>query len=162
MIHSESVNLMVSFFLIVGITLPFAYRKINLKNRPMTLDFQDFIKQNQLNISLAEKWKNHQIAFDPNKNKLLYYRFGNYPEQTLIDLNKVKNISIQEHTHTSGKGIAKHEVIDYLAVKFQFFDSNHPAKMLEIYDEKSSPTLTSERTIATKWLSVLKNQIKSN
>ena len=161
MIHSESVNLMVSFFLVVGITLPFAFSKFNIFNQTTAPDFQDYIKQNHLNINKVEKWKNHQIGFDSIQNKLLYQRFGNFPELSLIDLNEVKNISIHEHTHMSGNGIAKHEVVDYLGVKLQFYDLNHPAKMLEFYDEKLSPSLTSERMIATKWLRVLQEKIKS-
>ncbi|WP_296697894.1 hypothetical protein [Algoriphagus sp.] len=161
MIHSESVNLMVSFFLVVGIALPFAFNKFNLFNHSSTPNFQDYIERNHLKITKIEKWKNHQIGFDSVQNKLLYQRLGNYPELSLIDLNEIKKISIHEHRHVSGNGISKYEVTDYLGVKLQYYDLNHPAKMLEFYDEKLSPSMTSERSIATKWLSVLQEQIKN-
>lgn len=162
MIHSESVSLMVSFFLIVGITLPFAYSKFSLNHRKMASSFNDFIFQNHMKPTVIEKWKNHQLGFDSEQNKLLYFRNGHYPIQTVIDLKEIKDISIHEHSHSSGKGKYKHEVMDYLGVKLQYLDETHPPKMLEIYDGKLFPKISSERIIAKKWLNLLQNQIKSN
>lgn len=161
MVHSESVNLMVSFFLVAGITIPFAYTKLDFKNPFFAKTFQDFIHQNHLHPSITEKWKNHQLGYDQEQNKLLYYRNGHYPLHTIIDLNQVKNISLHEHSHFKKMGKSKHEVVDYVGVKIQFMDSKLPAKMLEIYDEKLVPALTAERSIATKWLSILQNRINS-
>lgn len=159
MIHSESVNLMVSFFLVVGLAIPFAYTKFNFQNLPKTANFQDFITQNNFKLSKVEKWKNHQMGFDSENNKLIYFRNGNYPLQTIIDLKEVKNISIHEHSHSIGTGRSKHEVIDYLGVKLQFLDTNHPAKMLEIYDQKLFPSMTAEKAIAKKWIGILQDRI---
>ena len=111
---------------------------------------------------MVEKWKNHQLAFDENQNKLLYFRQGNYPQQTVINLKEIKDISIQEYTHSAGTGKYKHDVMDYLGVKLQFIDESHPPKMLEIYDGKLFPSISSERSIAKKWLEILKRQIKMN
>ncbi|MBN3582267.1 hypothetical protein JYB64_07690 [Algoriphagus aestuarii] len=159
MIHSESVNLMVSFFLLVGLAIPFAYTKFNFQNLPKNTDFQDFISQNNFKLTKVEKWKNHQLGIDAEKNKLVYFRNGNYPVQTIIDLKEVKNISIDEHCHSTGSGRLKHEIIDYLGVKVQFTDANHPAKMLEIYDQKLFPSMTAEKAIAKKWIGILQERI---
>lgn len=163
MVHSEPVNLMVSFFLTVGIILPFAYTsyKAKIKN-PLASNFQEFTELHHLHPTMIEKWKNHQLAFDADQNKLLYFRQGNYPQQSVINLKEVKNISIQEYTHTSGTGKYKHDVMDYLGVKLQFIDESHPPKMLEIYDGKLFPSISSERSIAKKWLEILQKQIKMN
>lgn len=159
MVHSESVNLMVSFFLVAGIVIPFVYTQLDFKNRSFAINFQEFINQNHLHPSITEKWKNHQIGVDQEQNKLLYYRNGHYPLQTIIDLNQVKNISLHEHSHLKKMGRSKLEVVDYVGVKIQFTDSKLPAKMLEIYDEKLALALTAERSIANKWLQILQSRI---
>ncbi len=164
MLDIDPVTLIVSSILLMAFIVPFAYQAIKVKKASKVLasNFLDFVKDAGINPVQIEKWRNHYtLGLDPSQNKLVYFRYGDYPEQTVVDLKEVKRISLQEKNRPVMVGKEKRNILDYLAIQFHFIDSNHLPKTLEIYDGELFSDHAGERVIANKWIEILSRQLKS-
>lgn len=162
MITIEPVTLAVSSICLVGFALPFVYYSYKLKKQASKnlSTFEEFVAEHNITPTQHEYWRNHyHLGLDPDHNKLVYHRFGSYPEQNLIDLNEVDKVHIQEKVRRVEVGKEKRYILEFLALQFHFRKANHPPKTIEIYDGALFTGVAGERAIANKWLQLIERQL---
>ncbi|MCE7056197.1 hypothetical protein LZF95_16050 [Algoriphagus sp. AGSA1] len=163
MISIDSVTLTVTSFAILASASPFVYysyklRKISSEN---LATFEEFSSANNVIPTQQERWRNHyHLGLDDQSKKLIYHRFGSYPEQSLIDLGEVAKVSIQEKIRRVLVGNEKRYILDFLALQFHFKDASHSPKTIEIYDGELFTDRAGERGIAEKWQKILEKHLK--
>ena len=156
-------TLAVSSFAMMASASPFVYYSYKLKKiRSENLaTFEEFSSINNVTPTQHERWRNHyHLGLDSQFKKLVYHRFGSYPEQRVIDLNDVNKVSIQEKIRRVQVGKEKRYILDFLALQFHFKDLSHSPKTIEIYDGELFTNLAGEKEIAEKWQKILQNQLK--
>lgn len=122
--------------------------------------FEEFSTTNNVIPTQHERWRNHyHLGLDSQYKKLVYHRFGSYPEQSLIDLRDVNKVSIQEKIRHVQVGKEKRYILDFLALQFHFKDISHAPKTIEIYDGELFSDMAGERGIAEKWQKILEEQL---
>lgn len=164
MISIDPVTLAVSSFAMVASASPFVYYSYKLKKTSSEnlSSFEEFSTTNNVIPTQHERWRNHyHLGLDSQYKKLIYHRFGSYPEQTLIDLREVNKVSIQEKIRRVQVGKEKRYILDFLALQFHFKDTNHSPKTIEIYDGELFNNVAGERGIAAKWQKILENHLKA-
>ncbi|SFU12091.1 hypothetical protein SAMN04489724_4072 [Algoriphagus locisalis] len=164
MISIDPVTLAVTSFAMVATASPFVYYSYKLKKLTTAnlASFEEFSTSNNAVPTQHERWRNHyHLGLDCQSKKLVYHRFGSYPEQSIIDLNEVNKVSIQEKSHMIHVGKEKRHILEYLALQFHFKDSSHSPKTVEIYDGELFSDLAGERSIAEKWQRILEKNLKS-
>lgn len=163
MISIDPVTLAVTSIAMMASASPFVYYSYKLKkiSSANLASFEEFSFSNNVIPTLHERWRNHyHLGLDSQYKKLVYYRFGSYPEQSLIDLKEVHKISIQEKIRRVQAGKEKRYILDFLALQFHFKDLKHAPKTIEIYDGELFTNVAGERGIAEKWQKILENQLK--
>ncbi|WP_339703898.1 hypothetical protein [Algoriphagus aquimarinus] len=162
MISIDPITLAVSSFAMVASASPFLYysyklRKISSEN---LATFEEFSSTNNVIPTQHERWRNHyHLGLDSQYKKLVYHRFGSYPEQSVIDLSQVNKVSIQEKIRKVQAGKEKRYILDFLALQFHFKDFSHSPKTIEIYDGLLFISLAGERGIAEKWQKILESHL---
>ena len=163
MISIDPVTLAVTSFAIMASASPFVYYSYKLKKISSInlATFEEFSTTNNVIPTHHERWRNHyHIGLDSQYKKLIYHRFGTYPEQSLIDLRDVDKVSIQEKIRRVQVGKEKRYILDFLALQFHFKDITHAPKTIEIYDGELFTDVAGERGIAEKWQKILEEQLK--
>ena len=163
MISIDPVTLAVTSFAMMASASPFLYYSYKLKKTSSEnlATFEEFTAVNNVIPTQHERWRNHyHLGLDNKYKKLVYHRFGSYPEQSIIDLNDVTKVSIQEKIRRVQAGKEKRYILDFLALQFHFKDSSHSPKTIEIYDGELFADLAGERGIAEKWQRILENNLK--
>jgi len=151
----------------VGIALvasPFIYYSYKLKKQTSMhfATFEEFSVKHNVSPAQHEYWRNHyHLGLDSQYQKLIYHRFGPYPEQSLIDLKEVSKISLQEKTRKVEIGKERRYILEYLALQFHFKDASHPPKTIEMYDGSLFTSQAGERALAEKWLGILGKQVSN-
>lgn len=154
MFEIEPVTLIVSALLLVGFVIPFIFQSFKNKNNLILQQatFSEFAEMNNARPTLHEQWRNHyHLGVDPETKKVVYHRFGSYPEQTVIDLKEVLKVSVQEKSRVVVVGKEKRFIIDYLALQFHFKDESHSPKTLETYDGDLYSDMAGERGLTARW-----------
>ncbi|PZX53921.1 hypothetical protein LV84_03029 [Algoriphagus ratkowskyi] len=163
MISIDPITLAVSSFAMMASASPFVYYSLKLKKiSSLNLaTFEEFSKTHKVVPNQEERWRNHyHLGLDSQYKKLIYHRFGTYPEQSIIDLNEVNKVSIQEKMRHVQVGKEKRYILDFLALQFHFKDRSHSPKTIEIYDGELFTSLAGEKGIAEKWQRILENNLK--
>ncbi|WP_192349638.1 hypothetical protein [Algoriphagus sp. Y33] len=163
MISMDPVTLVVSSFAIVATASPFVYYSYKLKKLTSAnlASFEEFSATKNVVPTQHERWRNHyHLGLDIQTKKLIYHRFGSYPEQSLIDLTEVTKVSIQEKNRRVLVGKEKRYILDFLALQFHFKDASHSPKTIEIYDGELFSDMAGERGIAEKWQKILETQLR--
>lgn len=160
----EPVTLIVSAIILVGFITPLVFQRFKNKNtlNAQQATFSEFAERNNARPTLHEQWRNHyHLGIDPDAKKVVYHRFGTYPEQSVIDLNGVKRVSVQEKSRVVVKGKEKRFIIDYLALQFHFKDETHLPKTIETYDGDLYSNMIGERGLTERWRQNIENLLKS-
>ncbi|PZX55798.1 hypothetical protein [Algoriphagus chordae] len=132
-------------------------RKLSSEN---LTTFEEFSTSNNVIPTQHERWRNHyHLGLDSQFKKVVYHRFGTYPEQSVIDLNEVHKVSIQEKIRFVQVGKEKRYILDFLALQFHFKDRMHSPKTIEIYDGLLFTSLAGEKGIAEKWQRILESHL---
>ncbi|MEB2775921.1 hypothetical protein SYJ56_11430 [Algoriphagus sp. D3-2-R+10] len=163
MISIDSVTLAVMSFAMVATASPFVYYSYKLKkiSSGNLASFEEFSSTNNITPTQHERWRNHyHLGLDKQHKKLVYHRFGSYPEQSLIDLKDVNKVSIQEKIRKVQVGKEKRYILDFLALQFHFKDTSHSPKTIEIFDGELFTDVAGERGIAEKWQKILESNLK--
>ncbi|MFC5623811.1 hypothetical protein [Algoriphagus winogradskyi] len=163
MISIDPVTLAVTSFAMVATASPFVYYSYKIKklNSANLASFEEFASANNSFPTQHERWRNHyHLGLDIQHKKLIYHRFGSYPEQSMVDLKEVNKVSIQEKSRMVKVGKEKRHILEYLALQFHFKDSNHSPKTIEMYDGELFTDVAGERGIAEKWQKILEKQLK--
>lgn len=163
MISVDPVTLAVTSFAMMASASPFVYYSYRLKKQSSEnlATFEEFSSSNNVIPTQHERWRNHyHLGLDSQYKKLVYHRFGSYPEQSLIDLREVNKVSIQEKNRRVQVGKEKRYILEFLALQFHFKDSTHSPKTIEIYDGELFTDVAGERGIAEKWQRILEKQLK--
>jgi len=163
MISIDPVTFVVSSFAMVASACPFLYYSYKLKkiSSENLATFEEFSTTNKVIPTQHERWRNHyHLGLDSEYKKLVYHRFGSYPEQSIIDLQEVNKVSIQEKIRRVQVGKEKRYILDFLALQFHFKDNSHSPKTIEIYDGELFTSLAGEKGIAEKWQRILENHLK--
>ena len=163
MISVDPVTLAVTSFAMMASASPFVYYSYRLKKQSSDnlASFEEFSSSNNVIPTQHERWRNHyHLGLDSKFKKLVYHRFGSYPEQSLIDLSEVYKVSIQEKNRRVQIGKEKRFILEFLALQFHYKDSNHSPKTIEIYDGELFTDVAGERGIAEKWQRILENHLK--
>jgi len=150
----DPVTLVVSALLLMIFVAPFVYQSFKNKNilSLQQATFSEFAERQNVRPTLHEQWRNHyHLGIDPEAKKVVYHRFGSYPEQTIIDLKEVKRVSVQEKSRLVIVGKEKRFIIDYLALQFHFKDESHSPKTLETYDGDLYSDMAGERGLTMRW-----------
>lgn len=137
MISIDPVTLSVSSFAMMASASPFIYYSYKLKKigSENLASFEEFSTNNNVIPTQHEHWRNHyHLGLDSQYKKLVYHRFGSYPEQSLIDLRDINKVSIQEKIRRAQVGKEKRCVLEFLGLQFHFKDLSHFPKTIEIYD----------------------------
>ena len=163
MISVDPVTLAVTSFAMMASASPFVYYSYRLKKQSSEnlATFEEFSSSNNVIPTQHERWRNHyHLGLDSQFKKLVYHRFGSYPEQSLIDLSEVYKVSIQEKNRRVQVGKEKRFILEFLALQFHFKDSSHSPKTIELYDGELFTDVAGERGIAEKWQRILENHLK--
>ena len=163
MISIDPITLAVSSFAMMASASPFIYYSYKLKKirNENLATFEEFSTSNNVFPTMHERWRNHyHLGLDSQFKKLIYHRFGSYPEQSVIDLKEVNKVSIQEKIRRVQVGNEKRYILDFLALQFHFKDISHSPKTIEIYDGELFTSVAGERGIAEKWQKILENNLK--
>lgn len=164
MFDIEPAILIVSALLIVGFVSPLAFQSFKNKTKLslQQASFSEFAEMNNTKPTLHEQWRNHyHLGIDTEAKKVVYHRFGSYPEQTVIDLNQVKKVSVQEKNRVVIVGKEKRFIIDYLALQFHFKDESHPPKTIETYDGELYSDMAGERGLTVRWKENIEKLLQS-
>ncbi|REG94213.1 hypothetical protein [Algoriphagus antarcticus] len=164
MFDIDPMTLIVSALLIVAFASPLIFQRFKNKNKLILQQatFSEFAEMNNARPTLHEQWRNHyHLGIDTESKKVVYHRFGSYPEQTVIDLNEVKKVSVQEKSRVVIVGKEKRFIIDYLALQFHFKDESHSPKTLETYDGDLYSDMAGERGLTERWKEKIENILKS-
>jgi len=154
MFNIEPVILIVSTLILVGFITPLIIQSLKNKNilSAQQATFSEFAERNNACPTLHEQWRNHyHLGMDSAAQKVVYHRFGSYPEQTVIDLKAVKRVSVQEKSRVVLVGKEKRFIIDYLALQFHFKDEAHLPKTIETYDGGLYSNMAGERGLTERW-----------
>ncbi|MDR7131952.1 hypothetical protein J2X69_004318 [Algoriphagus sp. 4150] len=163
MISIDPVTLVVSSLAMVATASPFVYYSYKLKkiSSAQLASFEEFSVAKNVVPTQHERWRNHyHLGLDNQSKKLIYHRFGSYPEQSLIDLGEVGKVSIQEKIRKVPVGKETRYILDFLALQFHFKDASHSPKTIEIYDGELFSDMAGERGIAEKWQKILEAQLR--
>ncbi|SFB60511.1 hypothetical protein [Algoriphagus aquimarinus] len=163
MISIDPITLAVSSFAMVASASPFLYYSYKLKriSNENLATFEEFSSNNNVMPTQHERWRNHyHLGLDSQYKKLVYHRFGSYPEQSVIDLKEVIKVSIQEKIRRVQVGKEKRYILEFLALQFHFKDFTHSPKTIEIYDGELFTSVAGEKGIAEKWQKILENHLK--
>ncbi len=164
MFDIDPVTLSVSALCLVGFIAPLVLQSFKNKNK-LTLQqatFTEFADKHNARPTLHEQWRNHyHLGIDPDAKKVIYHRFGSYPEQTVIDLEEVKKVSVQEKSRVVMVGKEKRFIIDYLALQFHFKDESHSPKTIETYDGELYSDMAGERGLTEKMKDQIEKLLKS-
>ncbi|MEP1953998.1 MAG: hypothetical protein ABJ333_04335 [Algoriphagus sp.] len=147
-------TLLVSAVCFMAFTAPFIYQALKNKKSLMLQQgtFTEFAASNNVKPTQHEHWRNHyHLGVDTEAKKVIYHRFGSYPEQSVIDLNDIKSVSLQEKNRVVVVGKEKRFIIDYLALQFHFKDPSHSPKTIETYDGKLYSDMAGERGLTERW-----------
>ena len=147
----------------VATASPFIYYSYKIKKLTTAnlASFEEFSTSNNVSPTQHERWRNHyHLGLDSQSKKLVYYRFGSYPEQSVVNLKEVNKVSIQEKNRHIQVGKEKRIVLEFLALQFHFKDSSHSPKTIEIYDGELFTDVAGERGIAEKWQRILEKNMK--
>lgn len=152
-----------SSILICAFVAPFAYYSFKNKKTEKSLShtFNEFAKEYGVSPTVIDKWRNHYtIGLDKTAKKLVYFSYGDFPQQVVINLNEVNKVSLQEKFRTVTVGHEKRNILEFLALQFHFKNPQHLARTVEVYDGNIFTDQMGERVIAKKWLEVLSEEIK--
>jgi hypothetical protein len=161
----DMTTIALSSVLICAFVAPFAYYSFkNKKNeKALSNSFQEFAKSYGIIPTVIERWRNHYtIGLDKTSKKLVYFSYGDFPQQVIINLDEVNKVSIQEKFRTVTVGNEKRNILEFLALQFHFKDPQHLARTVEVYDGNLFTDQMGERVIAKKWLETLSKEIKTS
>jgi hypothetical protein len=160
----DMTTIVLSTVLISAFIAPFAYYsfKNNKTEKALSNTFLDFAKSYGINPTVVERWRNHYtIGLDKTAQKLVYFSYGDFPQQVIINLDEVNKVSLQEKFRTVTVGNEKRNILEFLALQFHFKDPQHLARTVEVYDGNLFTDQMGERVIAKKWLEVLSKELKA-
>jgi hypothetical protein len=160
----DMTTIALSTVLISAFIAPFAYYSFKNKKTEKTFanTFLEFAKSHGISPNVVERWRNHYIiGLDKTAQKLVYFSFGDFPQQVVINLNDVNKVSLQEKFRTVTVVNEKRNILEFLALQFHFKDSKHLARTIEVYDGNLFTNQMGERMIAKKWLEVLSKELKT-
>jgi hypothetical protein len=150
----DPMTLIVAAVCLMAFAAPFIYQNFKNKNN-LSLQqatFSEFAASNNVKPTQHEQWRNHyHLGVDSEAKKVIYHRFGSFPEQSVIDLKDVKSISLQEKSRVIVVGKEKRVIIDYLALQFHFKDASHSPKTIETYDGDLYSDMAGERGLTKRW-----------
>jgi len=92
-------TVMLSTLLITGFIAPFALYSLKAKHaeKANAQSFNELNKEYGVNPTVVDRWRKHYtLGLDKLNNKLIYFRYGDFPQQAVFDLNEVAKVSIQE------------------------------------------------------------------
>lgn len=165
MLNLDMTTITLSSLLITGFIAPFAIHSLKAKriDRANAHSFNELNKEYGVNPTVVDKWRRHYtLGLDKLNNKLIYFRYGDFPQQAVFDLNEVSKVSIQEKNRVVIVGSEKRNILEYLAIQLHFKDSKHLARTIEIYDGELFTSQLGERVMATKWNNLLNSHLKAS
>ncbi len=160
----DMTTVLLSLILTVAFAAPFIYYSFKNKNAEKLLskNFNEFAKQYGISPTLVDKWRNHYtIGLDKSTKKLVYFSYGDFPQQVVINLEEVQKVTLQEKFRSITVGKEKRNILEFLALQFHFKDPDHLARTVEVYDGNLFTDQMGERVIAKKWLEVLSQELKA-
>jgi hypothetical protein len=160
----DMTTIALSSILISAFIAPFAYYSIKNKKveKSLSHNFHEFAKEYGVIPTVVDKWRNHYtIGLDKAAKKLVYFSYGDFPQQVVINLEEVNKVSLQEKFRTVTVGHEKRNILEFLALQFHFKDPKHLARTVEFYDGNIFTDQMGERVIAKKWLEVLSEEVKA-
>lgn len=162
--YLDMTTVALSSILIIAFVAPFAYYSFKNKKAEKSLShsFHEFAKEYGVSPTVVDKWRNHYtIGLDKAAKKLVYFSYGDFPQQVVINLEEVNKVSLQEKFRTVTLGNEKRNILEFLALQFHFKDPQHLARTVEIYDGDIFTDQMGERVLAKKWLEVLSQEVKA-
>jgi len=147
-----------SSLLVVGFIAPFALYSLKAKRaeKEFAHSFNELSKEYGVTPTIVDKWRRHYtLGLDKLNNKLIYFRYGDFPQQAVFNLDEVSRVSVQEKNRTIVVGTEKRNILEYVAIQLHFKDPKHLARTIEIYDGELFTSQLGERVIANKWSDLL-------
>lgn len=160
----DMTTITLSTLLITGFIAPFVLYSLKGKRteKANAHSFNELNKENGVNPTVVDRWRKHYtLGLDKLNNKLIYFRYGDFPQQAIFDLKEVEKVSIQEKNRTIIVGTEKRTILEYLAIQLHFKDPKHLARTIEFYDGELFTSQLGERVIANKWRDLLNTHLKS-
>jgi len=161
----DMATITLSALLITGFIAPFVIYSFKAKRteKVKTNSFNEFNKEHGVDPTVVDRWRKHYIlGLDKLNNKLVYFRYGDFPEQAVFDLSEVAKVSIQEKNRIVVVGSEKRSILEYLAIQLHFKDQKHLARTIEIYDGALFTSQLGERVMAGKWTALLNSHMKDS
>ncbi len=160
----DMTTITLSALLITGFIAPFVLYSLNANRaeKANAHSFNELTKEYGVNPTVVDRWRKHYtLGLDKLNNKLIYFRYGDFPQQAIFDLNEVVKVSVQEKNRIVVVGTEKRNILEYLAIQLHFKDPKHLARTIEIYDGELFTSQLGERVIANKWRDLLNTHLKS-
>jgi len=161
----DMTTVMLSTLLITGFIAPFALYSLKAKHaeKANAQSFNELNKEYGVNPTVVDRWRKHYtLGLDKLNNKLIYFRYGDFPQQAVFDLNEVAKVSIQEKNRIVVVGSEKRSILEYLAIQLHFKDPKHLARSIEIYDGELFTNQLGERVMANKWNDLLNSHLRDS
>ncbi len=153
-----------STLLITGFIAPFALYTLKAKRdeKAFAHSFNELTKEYGVSPTVVDRWRKHYtLGLDKVTNKLIYFRYGDFPQQAVFDLNEVAKVSVQEKNRVVVVGTEKRSILEYVAIQLHFKDPKHLARTIEIYDGELFTSQLGERVMAIKWRDLLNSHLKA-
>lgn len=128
----------------------YAHHKKSKQEKQLVSLFLAKATDHQLHIHALELWgRTYVIGLDKDLLQILYIKF--YPEikVQIVDLKKIKNVSIIDEHRLVGPD--REKIIDNLWLLFIPEDQNLPDMYLEFYNAREKFGLYGEPLIVKKW-----------
>ena len=158
----DMTTLTLSSLLIVGFVAPFALYTLKAKRaeKEIAHSFHELTKEFGVSPTIVDKWRRHYtLGLDKLNNKLIYFRYGDFPQQAVFNLDEVHRVSVQEKNIIVLVGTEKRNILEYVAIQLHFKDPKHLARTIEIYDGELFTSQLGERVIANKWRDLLNTHL---
>ncbi|MFN3996522.1 hypothetical protein [Algoriphagus sp.] len=122
--------------------------------------FNQFISGLNLNPNIKEDWRNRYVLGLDQQNKILVYcDFGENGKQLAIALPEVSKVDISELYLEPANAANSRKILENLALKVQFKNSNKSAIQLPIYSAEEYSDLLGETVLASSWAKIINQQL---
>lgn len=156
----DTSTIIIAVICIAICALPFVISGSSKKKqeKKMLRDLQNLAQSHGGRLDQHEFCNRFIIGMDSSTNHLYFIHKGKESEETVVYLDEVKSVSLQQINSGSGANA----VIDRLALQLKYKDSKHPTTSLLMYDSNDSFQIGDELQVARKWTALVEKSLSAN
>lgn len=161
MFDFDSITLLIAIVSMIAFAFPFVIysKKITKENIQKSTKLEEFIKSQQLNVTVKELWRDRYfVGMDLHQRKLVYVQNLQEFQPIVIQLDDINHVAKHEASRMLGSGKNQRKIIDELHLQLVGKSGKLKAS-LEIYNGEIFSDLSGEPVLIEKLENILKSHI---